>query len=218
VIFGNRPLEIVGVVRDIKGRDLFAPPGPMIYIPLSQTRQANIVLHLRTNGTPASLAADIRREVHGVDPTLPVYALTPLDEHKRATLTPQRLLASLVGGFGVLALVLSGMGLYGLLAYSVSERTPEIGIRMALGASRGEVVRLFVSGGMTLALTGIVIGGLAAAMVMPLMKRLLYGVRPLDPVTLTVVPIVLAIVAAVACALPARRAADVDPKTALRWE
>jgi ABC-type antimicrobial peptide transport system permease subunit len=204
-------------VRDIKGRDLFAPPGPMLYVPLFQTRQANVVLHVRSSVGP-TLIGDIRREVHAVDASLPVYSLMPLREHRRATLTPQRLLASLIGGFALLSLVLSGLGLYGLLAYSVSERTPEIGIRMALGASRREVIRHVVTGGMKLVLAGIVIGGLAAALVTPLMRRLLYGVSPLDPLTLTVVPIVLLLAATAACAMPARRAALVDPKTALRWE
>ena len=147
------------MVRDIKGRNLFESPGPMLYLPLLQHYQPNVVLHVRA--TACRRRARRRRagaRCRALDKDLPVYAVKTLDEHVTATLTPQRLLAYLVSGFGVLALLLAAIGLYGLLAYTVSERTPEIGIRMALGAHKRDVMRLFVAEGMKLALAGIVLG------------------------------------------------------------
>jgi predicted permease len=211
-------MEVIGVVRDIKGRDLFEPPGPMLYLPLSQSYKSNVVLHVRAAVAPASLVSALRHEVYALDKDLPVYAITTLDQHVRATLTPQRLLAYLISGFGLLALLLSAIGLYGLLAYSVTERTPEIGIRMALGAQKTDVMRLFVTGGMKLALAGVVIGSITAIGVAPLMKSLLFGISPLDPLTLIVVPALLLLAALVACSVPAHRAARADPKIALRYE
>jgi len=218
VSFKGLSMDVIGVVRDIKGRDLLGPPGPMLYVPLFQASQPNVVLHIRTAVSPTSVISALRREVSALDKDLPVYALTTLDEHVRATLTPQRLLAYLIGGFGVLALLLSAIGLYGLLAYAVTERTPEIGIRMALGAHKGDVMRLFVVGGMKLALAGVVLGSIAAFGVTPLMKSLLFGISPLDPLTLIVVPVLLLLAALVACSVPAHRAARADPKIALRYE
>ena len=135
-----------------------------------------------------------------------------------ATLTPQRLLAYLVTGFGVLALVLAAIGLYALLAYTVSERTQEIGIRMALGAQKRDVMRLFVTWGIRLAIAGIAVGLAGAAGLTQLMKSLLFGVSPLDPLTLTTMPVLLFAAALLACCIPAYRAARADPKIALRYE
>ena len=143
--FKDQAIEVIGVARDIKGRNLFESPGPMLYMPLFQSYQPNVVLHVRTRALPAQVIAAVRREVQALDKDLPVYSVKALDEHVTATLTPQRLLAHLISGFGVLALVLAGIGMYGLLAHMVSERTSEIGVRMALGADRNEVVRLFVT-------------------------------------------------------------------------
>ncbi len=156
--FKNQAIEVIGVVRDIKGRNLFESPGPMLYVPLFQSYQPNVVLHVRTRVPPAQVIAAVRREVQALDKDLPVYSVKALDEHVTATLTPQRLLAHLISGFGMLALVLAGIGMYGLLAHMVSERTSEIGVRMALGADRNEVVRLFVTRGMKLALAGVALG------------------------------------------------------------
>jgi ABC-type antimicrobial peptide transport system permease subunit len=176
------------------------------------------VLHLRTALPPEQFIATLRREVGALDKDLPVYATKPLGEHVTATLTPQRLLAHLTTAFGLLALLLAGIGLYGLLSYSVTERTAEIGVRMAIGARKSDVVRLFVSRGMTLTMSGVGLGLLAAAALMPLMRSALFGVSPLDPFTLAAAPLVLTVVALLACYLPARRAANADPKIALRYE
>jgi predicted permease len=214
----GRSTEIVGIVRDIKGRSLFDPAAPMLYVPLFQTYQRNVVLHVRTAVSPASIVPALRREVYAIDKDLPVYAIATMGEHVRATLTPQRLLAYLIGGFGALALLLAAIGLYGLVAYGVTERTSEIGVRMAVGAGRADVIRLFVAGGMKLAAAGVILGSLAALGVAPLMKSLLFGISPLDPLNLMAVPLLLLAAALIACSVPAWRAARADPKAALRYE
>jgi putative ABC transport system permease protein len=216
--FKGQTIEVIGVVRDIKGRNLFESPGPMCYLPLSQYYEPNVVLHVRTNVPPTQVIAVLRRELQTLDKDLPVYAVKVLDEHVTATLTPQRLLAHLISGFGILALLLAGIGMYGLLAHIVSERTSEIGLRMALGADRRDVVRLFVTRGMKLALSGVAIGMAVASALTHLIKSLLFGVSPLDPLTLTMVPLVLILTALMACYVPARRAATADPKAALHCD
>ena len=218
VTFDGRSIEVIGIARDAKGRNLLESPGPMLYRSLLQQYQPSTVLHLRTVLPPDQFGETVRREVGTLDKDLPIYAVAPLQEHVTATLTPQRLLAHLTTAFGLLALLLAGIGLYGLLAYTVTERTPEIGVRMALGAHRADVVRLFVTHGMKLALSGAALGGLAAVAVMPLIKGVLFGVSPLDPVTLAVAQCVLVAAALIACYIPARRAANADPKIALRYE
>jgi putative ABC transport system permease protein len=214
----GQPMEVIGVAQDIKGRNLLESPGPMLYVPLSQQYQPNAVLHLRTSADPAALAETVRREVAALDRNLPVYGIQPLSEHVTATLTPQRLLAHLIASFGLLSLVLAGIGLYGLLAYTVSQRTPEIGIRRALGAQRGAVLRLVVAQGMTLALVGVGLGLTAAFAVTRLLQGLLFGVSALDPLTFATFALLLIGVALLACYIPARRAANVEPKAALRYE
>ena len=217
--FKGAPVEVVGMVRDIKGRNLFESPGPMLYLPLWQQYQPNVVLHVQAAAGPAArLIPAVGAEVAALDKDLPLYAVKTLDEHVTATLTPQRLLAYLVTGFGVLALVLAAIGLYALLAYTVSERTQEIGIRMALGAQKRDVMRLFIGWGIKLAIAGIAVGLAGAAGLTRLMKSLLFGVSPLDPLTLTTMPVLLFAAALLACWIPAYRAARADPKIALRYE
>lgn len=210
--------EVIGVAQDIKGRNLFESPGPMLYLPLSQHYQAATVVHVRTSVPPPQLVAAFRREVTALDADLPVYSIRPLDDHLTATLTPQRLLASLVTAFGLLALLLAATGLYGLLSSTVTDRTREIGIRTALGAPRGAVRRLVVAQGMRLALGGVALGLIAAFGLTRLMAGLLFGVSAVDPVTFTGIALLLLLVALVACDIPARRASHLDPKTALRSE
>ena len=217
--FKGEPIEVVGMVRDIKGRNLFESPGPMLYLPLWQHYQPNVVLHVQAAAGPAArLIPALGAEVAALDKDLPLYAVKTLDEHVAATVTPQRLLAYLVSGFGVLALVLAAIGLYALLAYTVSERTQEIGIRMALGAQKRDVMQLFVTWGIRLAISGIIVGLSGAAGLMRLMNSVLFGVSPLDPLTLTTMPLLLFAVALLACWIPAYRAAKADPKIALRYE
>ena len=218
VTFKGEAIEIIGVVRDVKGRNLFEPPGPMLYLPLVQNYQPATVLHLRTAVPPAQLISALHREVRALDADVPLYGITTLAEHVTATLTPQRLLAYLISGFGALALLLSAIGLYALLAQTVAERTQEIGIRMALGAHSPDVMRLFVSGGMKLAVAGILLGLAVAWGVTRSMKHVLFNVSPHDPLTLVISAAVLLLAALAACYLPASRAARADPTTALRYE
>jgi ABC-type antimicrobial peptide transport system permease subunit len=160
----------------------------------------------------------LSREVSALDRNLPVHSIQSLSEHLSATLTPQRLLASLITAFGLLALLLASIGLYGLLAYTVAQRAPEIGVRMALGAQTGAVLRLIVAHGMKLALLGVGFGLISAFGLARLMKGLLFGVSALDPLTFVATPLLLAGVALLACYFPARRATKVDPLIALRAE
>jgi predicted permease len=212
-------VEVIGVARDIKGRDLLeAANPPMLYLPLLQNYNPSLVLHMRASGEPEQFTAALRREVSALDRNLPVYSIQPLEEHLSATLTPQRLFASLITSFGLLALLLAGVGIYGLLAYSVTQRTPEIGVRMALGAQTGAVLRLVVMQGMKLALLGLGIGLVAAAGLARLLKVFLFGVSALDPLTFAAAALLLAGVALLACYFPARRATKVDPLIALRAE
>jgi putative ABC transport system permease protein len=216
--FKNQTIEVVGVVRDIKGRNLFEPPGPMLYLPIAQDYEPAIVLHVRTAISTPELVPLVQREVQALDRDLPLYNVKSLDEHLRATLTPQRLLAYVIGAFGVLAVALAGVGLYGLLSYTVTACAPEIGVRMALGARNVEVVGLFLSQGLYMALTGIGIGLVAASGLMHLMKSVLFRVSPLDSLTLTAVSLLLIVTSTLACYIPARRAARLDPNVALRCE
>ena len=211
-------IEVVGVARDIRGRSLFESSGPMLYLPLSQHYQASTVIHVRASIEPVELIAALRGEVQALDRHLPVYGIMPLSGHLMATLTPQRLLAHLVTSVGLLAMLLAGIGLYGLLAYTVALRTPEIGLRTALGAPTSVVLRLVVAQGMRLALAGIGLGLVAAVGVTRLLQGVLFGVRPIDPLTFVAAPLLLGVVALAACYLPARRAASVNPKVALRSE
>jgi predicted permease len=211
-------VEVIGVARDIKGRNLFEPPGPMLYLPLLQNYQPSTILHLRTSVKPEQLIEPLRREVRALDRNLPVYRIQPLADHLAATLTPQRLLAHLITSFGLLALLLAAIGLYGLLAYTVAQLTPEIGLRMALGAQKGAVLQLVVARGMKLAALGIGLGLAGAFGLTRLLRGLLFGVSPLDPATFAMTGLLLIVVALLACYIPARRAAKVDPMVALRCE
>jgi predicted permease len=216
---GYAPMvEVVGVARDIILRDLFEPAGPMVYFPLLQNHRAGIVLHLRAIADPEQLAAAVRREAGVLDPNLPVYRVALLEDHFTAALTPQRLLTQLISGFGLLALALAAAGLYGSLAYSVSQRTQEIGLRMALGAQGRDVLRLVVIDGMKLTILGIAIGLPASYVLTKLMKSYLYGVSLTDPLTFAAISATLLAVTLAACYAPARRATKVDPMVALRVE
>jgi putative ABC transport system permease protein len=171
---------------------------------------------LRTSLPAAVLESQIRHEVQSIDPGLPVFNVVSMNDVLDRSLASRRFSADLVGGFAGLALLLASIGIYGLLAYMVSQRSREIGLRMALGAGQGDVLKLFLQKGVVLASAGIVAGVILSASTASMMSSLLYGVRPHDPAVFLIVPLLLFAVAVMASYLPARRATKIDPIIALR--
>jgi putative ABC transport system permease protein len=212
--------EIVGVVTDSKEKGLAVPPSPAMYLPILQTRGASlqITLHARTATDPQALLAGVRREVQSIDPSLAVFNLRTLADQKEGSLYVERMAAALLASFALLAVLVSAVGVYGVLSYAVTERTYEIGIRMAHGAQPRNVIGLIVGQGMTPALIGLAIGLGAAFASTRLLQRLLFGVSATDPMTFVAVPILLAAVALLACWIPARRATRLSPLAALRCQ
>ena len=215
--------EIVGVVGNIKHRGLDAGDRPELYVPYRQPLFAQwtvrpMYIVVRTDGDPIAMVATVRREVARVDPDQPISDVRTMAERIDRSLTGRRFNATLLTLFAALALTLATVGIYGLVAYSVTERTHEIGIRIALGATRGDVVAMVLRQGMLLAATGAAIGISLSLGVVRLLSGLLFGVTPADPATFTAIPLLLLLVALAACVIPARRATHVDPASALRAE
>jgi putative ABC transport system permease protein len=218
IIRGRQFAEVVGVVRNSKEKGLTADPRPALYLPLLQNYSPELTLHVRTATPSQTLLAAVRREAQLLDPTLPVYNLQTLAQQKDGALYTERLAAALLTLFGLLALSLAAVGIYGVLSYAVTERTREMGVRLALGARPRDLIKLVVRQGVTLTLTGLFIGVGASFALTRLIAKLLYGVSATDPLTFVVTPLLLAGVALLACWLPARRATRVDPLVALRYE
>jgi predicted permease len=211
--------EIVGVVKDARYTNLRFPPRPMIFHSLWQYGPVPAyVLHVQVMGDPETMAASIRRSIQNIDPGLVVYGIRTMTEQISGTLLQERTFATLCSLFGVLALGLCCVGLYGITSFSVTRRTKEIGIRMALGAPRRQVLWLFLRETLRLAAIGGMIGIPAALACMKLFRSLLYGLTPSDPSSLLIALLMLAGVAVAACLLPARRATKIDPMVALRYE
>jgi len=211
-------LEVVGVVRDIKYRQLSEKPPFFGYLPLSQRYRSSMTLHVRTPSDPVAAINQLRAEIKALDSNLPLTGVKTMQEHMRLPLAPAKLLALLSSTFGILALLLASIGLYGVMAYVVGSRTREIGIRMALGAQTSGVRRLVIVQGMRLALTGVAVGVVAALALTRVLSGVLYGVSATDPFTFAGVVVLLAGVALLACLVPAWRATKVDPLVALRYE
>ena len=210
---------IVGIVPSVRhGEPGIAPKIPQIYWPAAQFPSLQTTLLVRSAGDPRTLLPSIRAAVHEIDPLLPVFAVRTMDEAVAASIATQRSSATLVGGFSILALFLAALGLYGVLAYSVTRRTREIGIRIALGSPRAKICGLIVRQAMIMVVLGILVGVLVALSCGPLMRHFVYGVTPYDPVNMIGVTALLAGIAILACWLPARRAMRVDPVIALRAE
>ena len=218
--FGQNPVNpwstVVGVVKDIKHDGLDVDGVPHVYVPLNQFVGRSLSLALRTSLPASTLEPQIRSAIQSVDPGLPVFSVTSMDEVLDASLASRRFSANLVAGFAGGALLLASIGIYGLLAYMVGQRSREIGLRMALGAQRGDILKLFLRKGVALAGVGIVAGVVVSASTARMMASLLYGVRPHDPAVFLIVPLLLFAVAVLASYLPARRATKVDPMIALR--
>jgi putative ABC transport system permease protein len=210
---------IVGIVPSVRhGEPGIAPKVPQIYWSAAQFSWLQTTLLVRTEGEPTALLPSVRAVVRAIDPELPVFATRTMDEAIAASIATQRLSAMLIGGFSVLALFLAALGLYGVLAYSVAQRTREMGIRIALGSSRGKIFALIVRQGMVVVGLGIIAGILISLGCGVLMRHFVYGVTPHDATTITVVAALLVAIAIFACWLPARRAMRVDPMVALRHE
>jgi putative ABC transport system permease protein len=224
---GESPRRIVGVVGDTKQFGLGSEASPMVFIPITQTpdrtwrmlqRFVSTKFVVRASDEPLALANAVRQTMVGVDATLPVTKLLSMEQVVEGSVAAERFNMTLVGLFAALGLLLAGVGVYGVMSYAVSQRTREIGIRVALGAQTRDVLGIIIGQGMTLTLTGLVIGVGAAFGLTRLMKTLLFGVKATDPVTFIAVALLLVGVALLACYIPARRAAKVDPLVALRAE
>ena len=214
--YGSGWRTVVGVVGDVLYAGLAEEAGNAIYTPFSQTPFLWVYGVIRTSGPPEALGRTVREEVASVDPSLEVAALRPMEQLLAESVAQPRWNVVLISAFAVLALALAAVGVYGVIAYSVSQRVREIGIRMALGASRGEVLRLVTGEGLRLAAVGIGVGLLGAAAATRVLDSLLFEVRPLDLPTFAGAAAFLGLVAVAASALPALRASRISPSSALR--
>jgi putative ABC transport system permease protein len=210
--------EIVGVVEDVKFDGLHLASTPHLFEPYQQNAWSFLVVTIRSPLDQSTLLPTVQREVKALDPNLPVSNVRTMEEVVAQSLATRRFVLLLFGLFAGLALLLALVGIYGLLSASVSQRTRELGIRIALGATPRNVGRLIVGQGLKLILSGIVIGLVSALALQRVIGKLLYGVSPTDPLTFTVISLLLIAVALLACWIPARRATKVDPLTALRSE
>jgi putative ABC transport system permease protein len=218
--------KVVGVIKDIKNDGLDQSGAPHIYSPIYQVpgiegfdffMNANpLTVTVRTSSSATSLESQIRREIQAIDPSLPVFGVRTMNEVIDGSLASRRFSAELVGVFSVVALLLASVGIYGLLAYMVGQRSHEIGVRMALGALPSSIAKMIVSRGVGLTGVGVVIGLILSGIIAPMMSTLLYGVRPIDPAVFLAVPLTLMVVSLLASYIPARRAARVNAIVALR--
>jgi putative ABC transport system permease protein len=212
------PREIVGVVGDTRSNPA-EPAGAQMYVPYAQDPNwASLSLVVRTSADPSSLVAAARNEVHALDKAIPVYNARPMSNVVAASMAERRASTLLVGAFALLALLLALVGIYGVTAYYVTQRTHEIGLRMALGARAGHILGLVVGRSLRLTLAGLALGLCGALALTRVMGSLLFEVKPADPATLAAAAAMLGAIALLACLLPARRATRVDPLIALRAE
>jgi predicted permease len=209
---------VIGVIADARTESLAEATVPEIYLSAYQRRPKDLAIFLRGRLDAAAIPVELREQVQSVDPGLPVFGAQTLDDAVSASLSTRRFSMEIVGLFAFTALLLAGLGIYGVISYIVSERTHEIGIRLALGAQRTSILQMVLRQGLALAAAGAAVGFVFALIISQLMAGLLYGVRPVDPVTFAGVGLLLIGVALLACYIPARRAIRVDPIVALRYE
>jgi putative ABC transport system permease protein len=215
----NRPwFTVIGVVKDLRRGDLKRPIRGEIYVSTLQRTPQTQMLVYRASGDPSAILPSIRRELQNIDPSLPLFRVTTLSQQLGDTLSQPRFQATLLVGFAAIALLLATIGIYGVTSHAVSQRTQEVGIRMAMGADRGAVRMLILRQHVMPALIGIAAGLAGALALSRSLTSLLYGVRAIDPMTYAAVALSLIAVAIAACWVPARRATRVDPLVALRAE
>ena len=210
--------EIVGVAGDVKINGLDTAIGPAIYWPYSQFPVNFNAIVVRGDTDPLRLVSAVKSQIWSVDKNQPISKIATMEQVLSDSIAQRRLYLVLLGVFAGAALLLAAVGIYGVMSYSVSQRTHEIGIRLALGAAQSEILKLILGHGAKLALLGVATGILAATALTRLMSSLLFGVSPSDPATLAAVAVLLMLVAMAACYIPARRAMRVDPMIALRYE
>ena len=221
--FGEREKQpvvtIVGVVGRIKENRL-SEQGGMVqaYFPIFQQPLLNMAMVVKTTSDPAAMLATMRKQVSQLDPAQPIFGISNMKEMRDRNIAPDRLSLGLLGGFAVLALALAIIGLYGLLSFTVTQRQREIGVRMALGAQRSDVLNSVVGQGMRWVLIGGLIGLLGSFALTRVLTSVLFNVAPTDPLTFVTVTLSLCVVALLACYIPARRATKIDPMEALRYE
>jgi putative ABC transport system permease protein len=208
--------QIIGVVKDVKHRTPGRDFDPELYVPHTQAAFTSMSLVIRTEGDPQAIARILQSEVSNLDKDIPVYRLKMLEQYLGTAIAQPRFNALLLGMFGVLALILTAIGLYGVITYSVAQRTQEIGIRMALGAQTADVLKMVLRQGLTLTVMGLVIGLMGSYFLTHLLTKLLYGIGSNDPLTFAITALILTGVALAACFVPARRASRTDPMIALR--
>jgi putative ABC transport system permease protein len=211
-------ITVVGMIANARTESLAEAGVPQIYLAVYQTGAKHLAILLRGHLDTAAIPEEVREQVQAVDPTLPVFGAQTLNATVSAALSERRLSMEMVGLFALTALLLAALGIYGVISYMVSERTHEIGIRLALGAQRRNILRMVMRLGLELAVAGAAVGLVASLIVSRLMGGVLYGVRPTDPLTFAGVVLLLIGVALLACYIPARRAIRVDPLVALRHE
>jgi putative ABC transport system permease protein len=212
------PREIVGIIGDVKDVNLAAPEAAQIYAPFAQNPFWAIAVAVRTQGEPGQLSAALREQVLALDPLLPVDGIKPMTVVLAESVAQPRFRTTLLGLFGAAAFMLAAIGIYGVISYNTGQRTREIGIRMALGAQRHNVLNLVLREGLLLALTGVALGLAGALALTRFLATLLFGVGTGDPITFAGVAALLVGAALLACYIPARRAMQVDPIVALRYE
>ncbi|MGH9753594.1 MAG: ABC transporter permease, partial [Blastocatellia bacterium] len=214
----RRIVEIIGVARNSKHRTLDEETRPVMYIPLSQQYEAQMILNLRSAVEPLGQVAAVRRVAQHLDPNLPLFEIKTMAQRVNESFWPTRTMSKIVVIFGAIALLLAVVGLYGVLSYTVAQRTREIGLRLALGAQAGDALRLIIRQGLRLALGGVALGLIVAFALTRVLTGFLHDVSATDPLTFVVTPLLLIAVALLACYLPARRATKVDPLVAIRRE
>ncbi len=218
VEFYGRPLTVVGVAANAKYRRLTDDPSPLVLLPLMQDSRSPVILSVRTSGDPMAFAPAVEDAIHSLNADLPVFNVTTLKKNMELGSMFQRIVVVFAGVFGLLAMLLAAVGVYGVVAYTTKQRTHEIGIRMALGAGKGDVFRQVVLQGLRLALTGLAVGLAISLVATRSLRGMLYGVGSADWLTFTSVGVGLCAVAVIACLVPAFRAASIEPMQALRTE